>query len=80
MGTALKTFEIAYTRADRIFAMACTLTDDRTRALRSDRADNIKRMMHWPLRHKIDRAESRDMLIIIKDGSALTRRDFCHEL
>lgn len=76
MGTALSTFNIAFRRADRVYRLAVAVTDYRSYRIRADWAAKFKRLMHWPQRYEIDRVDSGDAIIILRDGSDLARADF----
>jgi len=74
--SAKSTFDKAMERAKYIFKLAGGLTDHRKRSVRRDWSGGFKKLMHWPKSHKIERVDSKDVVLIIRDNSNLTRKDF----
>lgn len=67
--TALKAFEIAEGRASRSYFLAVGLTDQRQRSIRAEWVESFRGLMRWPSSHSIDRVDSKDVLIVLRDGT-----------
>lgn len=76
---ASETFQKAIERAEYILTLANGLTDHRKRSARSDWTGPFKTLMHWPQRYNIDRVDSKDVILVIRDNSNLEREDFSTE-
>lgn len=76
MGTAKVTFDKAIDRAEYLLRLAEGLTDHRQRGARADWGRSFKALMHWPKGHVIERVDSKDVVVVIRDGSTLSRDDF----
>lgn len=76
--TAYATFKFAFKRAVYLFRLYHGLANHRKRGMRADWAENFCRLMHWPAGDGdlIDRVDSPDAIIVLKDGSRLTREVF----
>jgi hypothetical protein len=79
--SAYATFEIAFERAAYLLRLYSGLTNHRQRGMRADWAENFCRLMHWPVAdgQQIDRVDSPDAIIVIKQGSRLDRDVFSAE-
>jgi len=64
--------------AERLISLNEALTDTRTKRMRAELRDAIGSALHVPQRDRIhlDRAESDDVLIVVKPGSRCTRSHF----
>lgn len=74
--SAKHTFDIAIKRAYYLLKLAKGLTDHRKRRAHSDWSKNFKKLMRWPSTHQIERIDSKDMVLILRNGSNLKREDF----
>lgn len=66
-------------RARRLLRFHDGLVNTRARRMRRDWKTSFCRLMHWPQNCNMDRIDSRDALIVLRDGSALTSDDFTSE-
>jgi len=66
-------------RARRLLRLHDGLVNTRTYRVRSDWAAKFCRLMHWPLTSDIERIDSRQAVIILRDGTSLERDDFTSE-
>lgn len=66
-------------RARRLLRFHDGLVNMRARRMRRDWKASFCRIMHWRQDCNIDRIDSRDALIVLRDGSALTSDDFTRE-
>jgi len=80
--TAYKTFKAAFKRATYLYRMYHGLTNHRQRAMRADWAGNFCRVMHWSkgMASEIDRVDSPDAIVVLKEDSRLNREDFDREI
>jgi len=76
---AKETFDRAIARAKYIQILARGLTNYRKRKARRDWGKSFKQLMHWPLKHKIERVDSRDVILVLRDGSKLKSKHFSSE-
>lgn len=52
------------------------LTNRRTRGIRSDWKASFCKLMHWPKNSAIQRIDSKDAVLILRDGCSLKAKDF----
>ncbi len=76
MGTAKATFDRAIERAEYVVRLAEGLTNRRKRGTRSDWSRSFKALMHWRHADKIERVDSKDVVLIIREGAHLGPDDF----
>lgn len=74
--SAKHTFDMAIARARYILTLYMGLTDHRKRSARKDWSDRFKKLMHWPKSHEIERIDSKDAVLILRDNSKLRRQHF----
>ena len=74
--TAKDAYDHTTERARRLLRLHDGLINLRRRKIRKDWQESFCRLMRWPLTSKIDRVDSRDALIVLRDGSSLTPHDF----
>jgi RiboL-PSP-HEPN len=55
------------------------LIDVRRRGIRSDWKESFCGLMHWPKGSNIERVDSRDAVVVLRDGCKLTRSSFRKE-
>ncbi len=77
--TAKATFDIAIGRAEYLLRLAQGLTNHRKRSIRRDWARKFKTLMHWPQSHAINRVDSKDAVIVLRDGATAKEEDFSSE-
>lgn len=63
-------------RARRLLRLHDGLVNVRKRRIRRDWKDAFCRVMHWPLESQIERVDSRDALLVLRQDSSLTADDF----
>lgn len=63
-------------RAWRVYRLHDGLVDMRRRAMRSDWKKRFCSLMHWNQSDEISRVDSREAIIILRDGARLSRDDF----
>lgn len=63
-------------RARALLRLHKGLLNNRQRRIRSDWKNAFCRVMHWPLASQIERVDSTDAIIVLRQGSALTPSDF----
>lgn len=66
-------------RARRLLRYHDGLVNTRTYGVRSDWADKFCRLMRWRVTSAIERIDSRQAVIILRDGASLGRDDFSSE-
>lgn len=74
--SAIETFDVAIDRAKYLLRLYHGLVNRRQRSIRSDWAESFCRLMHWPLSSDINRIDSRDAVIVLRDNATLTTSDF----
>ncbi|MDF2483418.1 MAG: hypothetical protein K0R79_3775 [Stenotrophomonas indicatrix] len=72
----IEAFNDTHSRAVRLLRYHDGLVNTRKRAIRSDWAANFCRLMQWPLSHDIQRVDSADVVLVLRDGAALAPDDF----
>lgn len=66
-------------RAKRFLSLHDGLMNTRQRAIRSDWKSNFNQLMHWKQGVNIQRVDSRDAIIVLREGSGLQPDDFTKE-
>lgn len=66
-------------RARRLLRFHDGLVNTRARRMRRDWKSGFCHLMHWPQASEIDRIDSKDALIVLRDGSGLSATDFTSE-
>ncbi len=79
--TAQATFSTAMGRARYLLKLYHGLANTRQRSIRTDWAENFCDLMHWPKANaaNIDRIDSNDVVLVLRDGASLTATDFDHD-
>lgn len=77
--SAIKSFNAAMARAEYLERLYLGLVDQRKRSARSDWCAKFKSLMHWNMGDVIDRVDSRDAVIVLRNGSSLGRDEFASE-
>jgi hypothetical protein len=72
----IEAFNDTHARAERLLRYHDGLVNTRQRAIRSDWKDNFCRLMHWPQTAAIERVDSKDAVIVLRDASTLQEDDF----
>lgn len=71
-------------RSEYLLRLYLHLYNKRTRGIRSDWKEKFLKLMHWPSIHQIERIDSSDAIIVLKNNSVLRITDFeserMHEL
>ncbi len=75
----IEAFRDAHERALRLLRLHDGLVNTRQRSIRSDWKSNFCRLMHWPQTSEIDRVDSNDAVLILRDGADIKRDDFSAE-
>lgn len=52
------------------------LMNTRSRSIRKDWKSSFLKLMHWPTWHIIERVDSKDAVVILRDGASLTQDHF----
>ena len=63
-------------RARRLLRLHDGLINRRRYRIRADWARCFQQLMHWPLNHSIERVDSADAVIVLRDGAGLCPDDF----
>jgi hypothetical protein len=63
-------------RARRLVRLHDGLINRRAYRIRADWALSFKRLMHWPMASRIERVDSADAVIVLRDGAGLAPDDF----
>jgi hypothetical protein len=66
-------------RAKRFLSLHDGLMNTRQRAIRADWKSSFNRLMHWRQSTDIQRVDSRDAIIVLREGSGLQPDDFTKE-
>jgi len=74
--TAKDAYNDVARRARRLLHLHNGLVNIRRRGIRRDWKEAFCRIMHWPLESQIERVDSRDALVVLRVGAALTPSDF----
>lgn len=77
--TPRQAFDHISRRARRLLRYHDGLVNVRQRAMRTDWKVSCCKFMHWKSDASIDRVDSKDALVILRDGAGLTRHDFSTE-
>lgn len=72
-------YEAVARRARRSLLLHDGLINLRKRKIRSDWRMSFARLMHWPLDTEIERVDSKDGIIILRENSDLTPEDFTQD-
>lgn len=67
------------TRARAFIRLYDGLINTRKRSIRADWKKSFCELMHWPQSADLDRVDSRDAVVVLRDGSNLTPDDFSKE-
>lgn len=77
--TPRKAFDDISQRARRLLRYHDGLVNLRQRTMRKDWKASCCKFMHWKSGASIDRVDSKDAVVILRDGAGLTRDDFSTE-
>lgn len=69
-------FNDTHARAVRLLRYHDGLINTRQRSIRSDWKSNFCRLMHWPQSSGIERVDSNDAVVVLRDQASLTPEDF----
>lgn len=72
----IEAYEHVAERARRLLRLHDGLVNTRAYRVRSDWAAKFCQLMHWPQSSSIERIDSKEAVIILRDGSSLERDDF----
>lgn len=72
-------FNDTHNRAVRLLRYHDGLINTRQRAIRSDWKASFCRLMHWPQSASIERVDSNDAVVVLRDQANLTPDDFTSE-
>lgn len=75
----IQAFNDTHSRAVRLLRYHDGLINTRQRSIRSDWRSNFCRLMHWPQSSEIERVDSNDAVIVLRDQASLTPDDFSSE-
>ncbi len=78
--TAWETFDNIIARAEALLLLYHGMINTRKRRIRRDWKEAFCRLMHWRRHVPIERVDTRDAIIVLKDGSSLSPEDFSHEV
>jgi RiboL-PSP-HEPN len=65
--------------AEHMLKLAELLTNTRVRRMRADWAKNFKTLMYWRQREKIDRVDGTGAILILRESSNVTSKNFTDE-
>lgn len=74
--TPKEAYDHTLARARLLLRLHDGLINVRQRRARRDWRESFCRLMHWPVHSPIERVDSRDALIVLREGAALTPEDF----
>ena len=74
--TPKQAYDNISSRARRLLRFHDGLVNTRARGIRSDWKTAFCKLMHWPRQSAIDRIDSRDAMIVLRNGSGLSADDF----
>lgn len=74
--TPKQCFDNILNRARRLLVIHDGLVNRRRYRIRADWAASFKTLMHWPQADDIERVDSTDAIIVLKDGARLAVSDF----
>jgi hypothetical protein len=77
--TPKEAFDDIIARAQLCLDLHVGLIDVRRRGIRSDWKESFCGLMHWPKGSNIERVDSRDAVVVLRDGCKLTRSSFRKE-
>lgn len=77
--TPRQAFDQINTRARRLLRLHDGLVNTRARGMRKDWKAGFCRLMRWKQAVAIDRIDSKDALIVLRESSGLTAKDFTSE-
>lgn len=72
-------FNDTHSRAIRLLRYHDGLINTRQRSIRSDWKSSFCRLMHWSQAHEIERVDSKDAVVVLRDQASLTPDDFSSE-
>lgn len=72
-------FNDTHSRAVRLLRYHDGLINTRQRSIRSDWKSSFCRLMHWPQASEIERVDSNDAVVVLRDQASLTPDDFSSE-
>ncbi len=77
--TPIESYRHTSARAWRLYRLHGGLVNTRKRNMRADWKRKFCSLMHWRQSAEIDRVDSRDAVIILRDGARLSQSDFSSE-
>ena len=77
--TPLEAYRDIAARARHLLLLHDGLTNTRQRRIRRDWKESFCRLMHWRLDTSLERVDSRDSIIILRQGASLAPADFTGE-
>ncbi|WP_146095668.1 HEPN domain-containing protein [Xanthomonas arboricola] len=72
----IEAFNDTHYRAMRLLRYHDGLINTRQRSIRSDWKTSFCKLMHWSQTHKIERVDSADAVLVLRDQASLTPDDF----
>jgi len=72
----IQAFNDTHNRAVRLLRYHDGLVNTRQRSIRSDWKASFCRLMHWPQTHAIERVDSTDAVLVLRDQASLKPDDF----
>ncbi len=72
-------FDITMQRVDRLLGLYHLLRNTRERRIRRDWARKFKKLMHWAQGDKIDRVDGKGALLILRETSKFSAKEFTHD-
>ncbi|MBR9883423.1 MAG: hypothetical protein GYB21_07085 [Oceanospirillales bacterium] len=76
---AIDTYQDTAGRAKRLLLLHDGLINTRQRSIRRDWKSSFNKLMHWKRSSEIQRVDSRDAVIVLREGSGLKPDDFTKE-
>lgn len=77
--TAKDAFDNIITRSERLLGLYDGMVNTRKRRIRKDWKSGFSKLMHWRQSISIERVDSRDAVVVLKESAQLTPQDFTHE-
>ena len=77
--TPQQAFDDVMNRARRLMRLHDGLINTRQRSIRNDWRQSFCRLMHWPLNTPIERVDSVDAIVVLREGAALQVGDFAQD-
>lgn len=74
--TPKQAFDYAIGRAEYLVSLHDGLLNIRQRRIRRDWKEAFCAVMHWPQRSRIERVDTKDAIVILRDSAALSTGDF----